>query len=409
MKLKTGDMLWTNINKIPNKYTYLSNNIECDVCIIGAGITGAIAAYYLTKEGVNTVLIDKNIVGYGSTAASTSIIQYEIDIDILGLKGFIGEQNAVQCFKLCEKAVYDIENIINNLEDKCDFSLKECFYYATKPSKLKTLEKEFNLRKQHGFNVEYLNKENAREKFSFNTEGGIYSKSGAAQIDPYRFTHTLIAESVKNGLTVYENTNVTQVSPNKDNVLLKTINNFNITAKKVIFATGYESKQYIDKQIVDLYRTFTIVTKPVRTFDGWHHTCIIRDNNDPYTYIRTTGDNRIIIGGEDEKVGGQTSKMSCLTNEDPTSIKKYNVLLQKIRNYFPKINDIDIEYKFSGLFGVTKDELPYIGEYHNMPHCYFSLGYGSNGIIYAMLGGQLLKDLYLGNHRPELNLFAFDR
>lgn len=409
MKLLAGDMLWTNIDKIPNKYSYLSNDIDCDVLVIGGGISGALASYYLTKGGINTIIVDKNIIGYGSTRGSTSILQYEIDTDLFGLIGMIGEKNAVNCFKLCEKAIYDIEKIVNTLEDDCDFSLKECFYYATKTSQVSPLEKEFHLRKKHGFNVSFLDKENANKKFSFPVVGGIYSKSGAAQINPYRFTHALISKSIKSGLKVFENTEILDIFPKKNHVFLKTKNNFNIKAKKVIIATGYEGRKYIKEKIVHLLRTFTLVTKPIKNFDGWHNQCIIRDNNNPYTYIRNTGENRIIIGGEDEKVGGINSTMSNLSNNDLVSTKKYDILLDKLKSYFPKINDIKAEYKFSGLFGVTKDGLPYIGEYKNMPNCYFSLGYGANGILYSVLGGQLLRDLYIGNHRPELELFRFNR
>lgn len=409
MNLVSGDMLWTNTHKISNKYSYLSENIECDVLIIGGGITGALASYFFTNEGINTVLVDKNILGYGSTRASTSIIQYEIDTDLLGLSNMIGEEKAAQCFKICEKAVYDINDIVDTLGNKCDFSLKECFYYTKNSSLVNSLEKEYELRKKYGLDVEFINKEKAKKMFSFNVEGGIYSNKGAAYINPYKFTEQLISNSVKNGLTVYENTKISKLSPNNDYVHLETNNNFKIKAKKVIIAQGYESINYFDKKIVDFYRTFTIVTKPVDNFNGWHKSCIIRDNNNPYIYFRTTGDNRIIIGGEDEKIGNLTSKMSTLTNEDPASIKKYDTLIKKLKTYFPNIKNIVPEYKFSGLFGVSHDGLPYIGEYNKMPNCYFSLGYGSNGIIYALLGAQLLKDLYLGNKRDELDLFSFDR
>ncbi|TCO74615.1 NAD(P)/FAD-dependent oxidoreductase [Marinisporobacter balticus] len=409
MKLLTGNMLWTNMHKIPNQYTYLSENLTCDVLVVGAGISGALAAFYLAEAGVNTVIIDKNIIGYGSTRASTSILQYEIDTDLFELISMIGEKSAVNCFKLCEKAVYDIEKIVNTLDDDCDFSLKECFYYATKTSQVSPLQKECHLRQKYGFDVAFLDKESAKEKFSFPVAGGIYSKSGAAQINPYRFTHALISKSIKNGLKVFENTEIIDILPKENHVLLKTNNHFNIQAKKVIIATGYEGRNYIKEKIVHFLRTFTIVTKPVKNFDGWHNQCIIRDNNDPYTYIRNTGENRIIIGGEDEKIGGINSTMSNLSDHDLVSTQKYTVLLDKLKSYFPKINDIEAEYKFSGLFGITKDGLPYIGEYKSMPNCYFSLGYGANGILYSVLGGQLLKDLFLGNDRPELELFRFNR
>ncbi|WDC83677.1 hypothetical protein PL321_13945 [Caloramator sp. mosi_1] len=51
MKLVSYNPIWTNKNSIINKYTYLSKNEECDILIIGAGITGAILSYYLSFLG----------------------------------------------------------------------------------------------------------------------------------------------------------------------------------------------------------------------------------------------------------------------------------------------------------------------------------------------------------------------
>jgi len=45
--------------------------LSCDVAILGGGITGALAAYHLTREGLHTVMLDRRPVGGGSTTAST--------------------------------------------------------------------------------------------------------------------------------------------------------------------------------------------------------------------------------------------------------------------------------------------------------------------------------------------------
>lgn len=409
MKLVAGDMLWTSVDRINEQYSYLNNHIECDVLIIGGGITGAITAYYLTKAGINTVIVEKNRIGYGSTRASTSILQYEIDTDLNGLSAMVGEENAVNAFKLCEQAVYDIEKIIGRLDDKSDFELKECLYYTDNPSEVSALKKEYDLRKKHEFDVEFLDREQAKSRFTLPIEGGIYSRKGAAQIDPYRFTHALIRQSLEQGLTVFENTEIDSILPQENYVMLQTTNNFNIKAKKVIIATGYEAKKYFNKKIATFSRTFTIVTKPVNDFSGWYNTCIIRDNKHAYNYLRTTGEGRIIFGGEDEGLGKESSKMSNLSNNDLVSKQKYEILFNKLKLYFPEIKDIEVDYKFSGIFATTKDGLPYIGGYEQMPNCYFNLGYGSNGILYALLGGQLLTDLCLGKGREELKLFRLNR
>ena len=66
-------------NGIINSYPSLRENIECDILIIGGGITGALVGYQLSSEGYRTVVIDKRHIGAGSTSATTSMIQYELD------------------------------------------------------------------------------------------------------------------------------------------------------------------------------------------------------------------------------------------------------------------------------------------------------------------------------------------
>jgi glycine/D-amino acid oxidase-like deaminating enzyme len=409
MNLVSGEMLWTNINSIPNKFTYLSDDIDCEVVVIGGGVTGAICAYYFAMAGVNTIIVDKNIIGYGSTSASTSILQYEIDTDLIGLKGMIGIDDAAACFKLTENAVYEIKKIIDALGKKCGFSLRDCFYYTNSDGDVSLLKKEYELRKKNGFDVEFIDEKRGNQMFSFPIKAGIYSKKGGGEIDPYSFSHALIDHSLGHGLRVFENTEIMKINQCGDHVELVTKNQFKINAKKVVFATGFEAKDLIQNKTAILTRSFTLVSKPIKNFDGWHKRCIIRDTNDPYTYLRTTSDDRIIIGGEDLDLGGQNSKIATLTNDDPISIEKFQILNNRLLSLMPKINDIEIQYRFSGLFGESQDGLPYIGEYKKYPNCYFCLGYGSNGILYAVIGAKLIKDLYFGEYSRFLDLFRMDR
>lgn len=402
MKLLRGNIVWTGQNNILHKYTYLSEDIECEVAVIGCGVTGAICGHYLTEAGINTVMVDKYLIGYGSTSGSTSILQYEVDYDLVQLEKMVGAQKALKSFQLCEKAVYDLANIIGELEDKCGFQLRDSLYFSDKKSDLESIRTEYYARKANGFQVEFLDQQTAKERFSFPLEAGIYSTRGAGEIDPYRFTHALIAKGVEKGLQVYENTEVTKIRNEADGVSLKIKNGKTIKAKKVVIATGYEGVKYVREKIANLNRTYTIVTKPVENFNGWHNRCLIRTSSTPYTYLRTTDDNRIIIGGED-------SGLISLTDLDVVAKRKYRSLLNNLQSMFSQISNLEVEYQFSGIFAETKDGLPYIGEHKDWPNCYFSLGYGSNGVLYGILGGQLIRDLYLGQPSPDLELFKFGR
>lgn len=130
MKLVSYNPIWTNKNPVLNKYTYISKNEDCDILIIGGGVTGAILSYYLSFLGKKIILVDKNIIGYGSTSASTSILQYEVDYDVLELEKKIGIVNALKAYKANEAAVYEIERIVKTLKDKCDFTRREPIFYT---------------------------------------------------------------------------------------------------------------------------------------------------------------------------------------------------------------------------------------------------------------------------------------
>ena len=56
-----GKTYWKSKTQIKNTYPYLTYDTYCDVLIIGGGITGAITAYFLAKEGVNVIIAEKNI------------------------------------------------------------------------------------------------------------------------------------------------------------------------------------------------------------------------------------------------------------------------------------------------------------------------------------------------------------
>lgn len=129
---------------------------------------------------------------------------------------------------------------------------------------------------------------------------------------------------------------------------------------------------------------------------------LIRDNDDPYNYLRTTEDNRLIIGGED------ITFVPDIFNEKVAN-EKYAILEQRLKAMFKNIKDIEVEYKYCGAFASTKDNLGFLGPDPDNNKLWFCLGYGANGILFAILGGMMLSDLHLGIENEDLSLFKVDR
>lgn len=79
MNLHSTSPYWLLRHGIINSYPSLNADLKIGIIIIGAGISGALVANQLCKAGYNVVIVDRRHAGMGSTAVSTSLLQYEID------------------------------------------------------------------------------------------------------------------------------------------------------------------------------------------------------------------------------------------------------------------------------------------------------------------------------------------
>ena len=120
-------------------------------------------------------------------------------------------------------------------------------------------------------------------------------------------------------------------------------------------ATGYNTSIFTNRQFGTKITTYNIATKPVADFNGWYNKVLIKDNNIPYNYYRTTYDNRIIAGGGD---------IPFIPNifDEKAADEKYSILENRIKNMFSNIEDIEVEYKYCGCFASTDDNLGFLGK-----------------------------------------------
>ena len=208
MDLKSGRPFWPIKNGSLGHYSPLDQDVNCEVAIVGAGITGALVAYYLAKEGIHTIVVDRREVGTGSTSATTGLLQYEVDTPLFELIGKVGEKKAVRSYHLCLEAIYGIEQLVHELGDACDFERKQSLYLASCSGDVEILQKEYGVRTRNGIRLELLGREAIRESFQLDYPAALLSFD-AGQIDAYRLTHTLLRAAGKFGLQVYDQTEIT--------------------------------------------------------------------------------------------------------------------------------------------------------------------------------------------------------
>ena len=397
MILRSGYPFWLIKDGLPYTYPKLNKDLETDVAIIGAGISGALMRYYLVKAGISCVTVDARTIGLGSTCASTSLLQYEIDVPLIKLINLVGKKDAERSYQLCNHAIKELGKIAKKLNFD-SFEFKKSLFYAAYKKDIPFLKTEFEARKAAGFSVEYLDGKAVREQFSFNAPAAILSDHGA-QTDAYAFTHRLLQYG--KDLNIYDRTNIVDIKHHKAGVVLKTENGSSIKAKKLIYATGYEVTEMIDKKIVDLKSTYAVISEQQENSNFWNENVLIWNTANPYLYIRTTPDKRILIGGRDEDFYNPKKR-------DKLIEKKSRQLVQDFGKIFPEI-EFKSEFSWTGTFGETKDGLPFIGTCKGMPNSYFALGFGGNGITFSLIAAEIITDLIQGKENPDAQIFSFDR
>jgi glycine/D-amino acid oxidase-like deaminating enzyme len=400
MNLSSGYPYWLINNGLPENYPKLEHSVKTDVVIIGGGISGALTAYYLTNAGVSCILVDARTIGLGSTCASTSLLQYELDKPLSELSALIGFKNASHAYIKCSEAIDAIQKISQKIKFTL-FEKQNSLYFAASKKDKELIEKEYLFRKKAGFKVALLSQKEISKKFNFDPPVAILSAQGAS-IDAYGFTHALLQSGIKKGLFVFDKTKITKVEYKKKSTRLTTEKGYTINANKIVNASGYEVTDFTNKKIVTLHSTYAVASEHISSpIPIWPGKTLLWNTADPYLYMRLTKDNRVIIGGRDENFYN--------TNARDQLIKHKTRLLKKdFYKLFPAIDFIP-EFSWAGTFGSTKDALPYIGTYEKTPNAYYALGFGGNGITFSVIAAEIIRDMILGKPNKDAFLFSFSR
>ncbi len=400
MRLRTFESFWLVKNGLLYSYPSLQHNIDTQVAVIGGGITGALVSHALIEKGYKVILLDKRDIAQGSSSATTSMLQYEIDVPLVELAGMIGEEGAVACYKAGIDAIKDLENLIKADQIDCGFQPKESLYIAHSRLAGKQLYQEFEMRDKHGLGVQWLDAKQVRERYGLKSFGAILSRSGAS-VDAYKLAHELIQMNARRGMQVYDQTFIERFNLDAARPVLQIREGCTVTCDKVIFCTGFESTELLKETVAKLFYTYACVSETgIKISDRLNNT-LVWDTEDPYLYMRSTDDGRLLVGGEDS-----SNNLSFF--QQKIKERKSVKLVKKLEKILPGINFI-ADFNWGGTFGTTKDGLPYIGASPEYKNAIFVLGFGGNGITFSVQAMGIVPVLLEGGEHLLARYYAFGR
>lgn len=377
----------------------LEADTRCDVAIVGAGITGALLAEHLTAMGLDTVLIDREREGFGSTAASTAMLQWEIDLPLRELAALYGFERAAEIYRLSAGAVAGLSRLVGELELSCSFSPRHTIYLAAGEIGPRELRDEAQLRGRAGLPGEFVEHAALLGSFGFDRKAAIVSP-GSAEADPVSLCHGLIAVAARRGARLIRDEAIGFDGAARG-AAVGLSGGHVVEAGHVVLATGYVMPEIVRDDLHRVASSWAIATAPQPPGVFWPGPALVWEASEDYCYCRTTAGGRIVFGGEDEDFADPERR-------EALGMLKTQALLHRLQALIPQAR-LDVDRAWSGAFGQTEDGLPLIGRVPGHPRLLAAYGYGGNGITFSFLASRLIGSLVRGREEGWFGHFAIDR
>ncbi len=396
LDLRTGRPVWSAYRAPAVPCSTMRRDIRTEVLVIGMGISGAMIAEALTLASHEVVCIDRRGPIDGSTAATTALVQYEIDRPLTLLIPRIGRAKAERAWRRSMLGVANLTARISELAIRCDVSPRQSLYLDGNVLSPSQLKEEQVARNRAGLHCVHLPPSMVRQRFGISGRTALLGYGNLA-LDPRKLTSGLLRKALDRKARLYAPVEASGIEAGGNSVTVATKDGPLITADYVVLATGYELMDLVPATGHSVVSTYAIATRPQKR-SIWPGEALIWEASDPYLYMRATADGRVICGGEDESFQDEDRRDALIP-------EKCQRIAAKLSALFPQL-DTDPEFSWAGAFGTTSTGLPLIGKVPGYSRIFALMGYGGNGITFSQIASEIITTALAGEVDTDADLFA---
>ena len=367
----------------------LEKNLNVDVCIIGAGITGIMTAYMLMKSDLKICLIDKGEICSGVTENTTAKVTSQHNLIYRYLEETFGEEFASKYLKSNEDAIDTIQNIVEREKIDCEFTRTDNYIYTCTYEYVQRIKDEAKTLKRLGMGVELTDKIDLPFKIKL-----AIKAPNQAKFHPLKYLYKIVDVLKQNNVDIYTNSRVQDMEKKQNNYIVKT-EEHEINAKYVVMATHYPIKNFPGFHFLKMYqdRSYEIAIQPhFKMPQGMYISA-----ETPVASFRPINDELLIIGGQDHKTG--------------ENAKDLDVCYKSLETYAKEIyQSMKVKYRWSTQDCVSLDKVPYIGEFSNFtPHLYIATGYKKWGMTTSHVAAKIIADKILEKENEYADIYKATR
>ena len=368
-----------NLEKEKHKeFECLIGDINADVCIIGAGLTGLSTAYYLSQKGKRVVILEKDRIVSGTSGGTTGKITSQHDLIYKYLKDEHGKEVAQKYAKSNELAIENIEKIIKKENIECDFEKKSAFVYTKDEKEVEKIKKEVKIAKELGIDAEFV----TNIDLPIDILGAIEFKN-QAQFHPAKYAYGLVNCILKNKGIIYENSKVVEIDQEDEAGYVICTKSGTVRTKYVLIATRYPIINFPGYYFLKMYQSmsYAMIFDMPKEFDinGMYISSEVPKNS--FRSVKYGDKNLLLAVGYDHKTG------------DEIIGNPFEYLEKRVKNIYPEAKKM---YWWSAEDCISLDKIPYIGDFSKiMDNVYVATGFKKWGMTFSNISANIITDRIL--------------
>jgi len=371
----------------------LTTDIQADVVIIGAGLTGISTALYLAKEhGTRAVVLEANQSVWGCSSRNGG--QGQNASGRLNRKQWIARWGLDVAKKLDAEIRAGFDNFRHLARQiDCDAVDAGHLYIAHRPEKLDYLQDLATVHREvFGYDNRILSAQAVRAEFcdDRDSSGALFESEGVG-INPVKFALGLLREARALGVKLHTGSPVDGWETIAGEHHLHTPGG-TVRAKRVAVCTGGYTGQVLTplaKNKIMPILSNSVVTRPLTPAEleatQFRSHAILTDTRTLRFYYRLLPDSRLQLGSR-----------SAVTGADAANPRHLKLLTDAIARKFPPLAGIQIDYSWWGWVDVSHDMMPRITRPDPGQSVWYALGYGGNGVAFSTWAGKRLAQRVAG-------------
>jgi len=396
--------LWLDNPAAPTPERPLIGRSEADLVIVGGGFTGLWAAIQAKEAdpGRDVVLVEAAKVAHGASGRPGGIVSTSIMHGLSNAKRiFPNDLEALE--RLGHDNAKGFADTLERYDIDAEIEWGGELTVAVDAAHLPGLKEEFELHQRHGYDVVYLDRDEAQAQVASPLyQGAVWSRSNSGTVHPAKLAWGLKAAALKLGVRLYEDSPLTDLESDGAGLTVRT-HDGSLRAPKVLLATNaFAAGDRRIKHRVAAIRDRIIATEPLTDEQlarvGWANRQGVYDTRTQLNYTRLTKENRIVFGGRVGYYFGNDTDPSA-----DRDVQTYERLAKVFFTTFPQLDDVAFSHAWGGPIALTTRMAVHFQRYHGGKVIYAG-GYSGFGVSATRFGARLGLALLDDPSAPELKL-----